>query len=831
MPAADRPVVQTRRPAAAAMFLLSASVIALELTLMRCLAVARWHHFAYLVISTALLGFGASGTLLGFVGERLRSRFSAWATGLALAYALSVTGALRVAESLPLDVRYVLYSGRHAALMLLHDLLLFVPFFLAAAAIGLALMHAGRRVHGVYAANLCGSGAGAAAAIGLMFAMRPERMVYPVAGLGVLSAMLWTLSSPGRRGPLLGAGVLVAGVLAAEGLLAPVELRIDEHKDLAALQRWEAQGGARRVLGRHGPRARLDVYDSPLLHHVMFAGLTATEPPPAQLALLADGHYLSTVLKIDSPADAGTLDHTPMSVPYRLTPGARVLLLGEAGGTNVWLARRFGASHVTVVQPNPQVVDVMLGPLRDAGGGVLAGPDVTVVCAGLRAFLEGTDERYDLIQIVSAEGPAVGATALRSLNEDFLLTVEGMAACLAQLTERGVLAVTRGVQAPPRDNVKLFATLRDALEQQGCVDPGRQLVQVRNLLAATTMAFARPVTACASLAAVARDLALDVEWTPCPGADYSRQVSEAEGPEGEPYSYFHHAAAEIVSPRREGFLRTWAYNVRPATDDSPYFYNFFRWRSLPEFRRAYGGHWVARTELGYVVLVFALAQAVVAGGVLLLLPLVWLGRRGGPGGGRAVTAGYFGLLGAAFMLLEMVCLLKLGRFLDEPIYAASVVLGSFLLFSGLGSATASRLVPDRRRAIGLAGFGIAALAVGYAVGLDELFRLGAGLPLAARLAAAVAAVAPAAFLMGWPFPGGLAELQDARPGLVPWAWGANGFASVAGAPLAVLLAVHLGFRAVFAAAALLYVVAAGVSRRLPAAEPSGGRSAAAAREL
>ncbi len=47
-----------------ALILLSAALIALQLILMQILSITQWYHFAYLVISTALLGFGASGTLL-----------------------------------------------------------------------------------------------------------------------------------------------------------------------------------------------------------------------------------------------------------------------------------------------------------------------------------------------------------------------------------------------------------------------------------------------------------------------------------------------------------------------------------------------------------------------------------------------------------------------------------------------------------------------------------------------------------------------------------------------------------------------------------------------
>ena len=44
--------------------LLSASLIAFQLALMQLISAVQWNHFAYMVISIALLGFGASGTLL-----------------------------------------------------------------------------------------------------------------------------------------------------------------------------------------------------------------------------------------------------------------------------------------------------------------------------------------------------------------------------------------------------------------------------------------------------------------------------------------------------------------------------------------------------------------------------------------------------------------------------------------------------------------------------------------------------------------------------------------------------------------------------------------------
>jgi hypothetical protein len=49
-------------PPLAAVGMLSAAVLAYEILLMRLFAIVHWHHFAFMMISIALLGYGASGT-------------------------------------------------------------------------------------------------------------------------------------------------------------------------------------------------------------------------------------------------------------------------------------------------------------------------------------------------------------------------------------------------------------------------------------------------------------------------------------------------------------------------------------------------------------------------------------------------------------------------------------------------------------------------------------------------------------------------------------------------------------------------------------------------
>jgi len=338
-----------------AVFLVSAAVIGLELALMRCLSVTTWHHFAYLVISTALLGFGASGTLLTLVGSILDRRFGLWCTALTLAFALSVPLCIRAAQALPLDPQYVLYSGRQAFVAVVYHLLILVPFLLGAMVIGLSLMHFKGRVHGIYGANLLGSGFGGLLMLLLMFLLSEVTLLAVVAGLGLIAAGLWALYRRSRLAHSTAAikkrtfvwpWLAIAGSAIVVVLLAavwPIELRIDPYKSLAVFRRYESQSDAEHLITRHSPRGRLDVYASPLFHDTLFAGFTAVSAPPSQLRLLVDGNAAGTIFNITSAEEAEILDHTPMSVPYRLIERPKVLLLGEAHSRRNYMFHYSGA--------------------------------------------------------------------------------------------------------------------------------------------------------------------------------------------------------------------------------------------------------------------------------------------------------------------------------------------------------------------------------------------------------------------------------------------------------------------------------------------------------
>ena len=78
----------------------------------------------------------------------------------------------------------------------------------------------------------------------------------------------------------------------------------------------------------------------------------------------------------------------------------------------------------------------------------------------------------------------------------------------------------------------------------------------------------------------------------------------------------------------------------------------------------------------------------------------------------------------------------------------------------------------------------------------------------ARIALAVALVAPAGVLMGMPLPAGVRLMAVHHSELVPWAWGMNGALSVIGATLAVFIAMNWGFSVTLLTGATAYLMAA-----------------------
>lgn len=795
------------RPPLLAIALVSAAALAYEILLMRLFAMALWHHFAYMIISLALLGYAAGGALVTAAQAAVQRHYPALFGAAAAAFGFAAIGCFALAQRLPFNPLELLWDARQPLYLAAVYLLLALPFLCAGACVCMSFTRWRGMPGRIYSADILGAGAGSLGVVALLFLLPPPRALALIGSLGALAAALaWWTSGTARRWPAAAPLALAA----LPWLLPPgwTEPAMSPYKELPQTL---LVPGTRIVAQRFSPLGAVSVVESRRtpLRHAPGLSLTATVEPPPQLGVFVDGEGLSALTRFDGRFEPlAHLDQASSALPYHLLQRPRVLVLGAGAGADVLQALYHGAAHIDAVELNPQVVDLVRRRFADYAGGLYSGGAaaraVHVHVAEARGFVAAGSDRYDLIQVALLDSFSASSAGLYALSENYLYTVEALQDMLRRLAPGGLLAITRWVKLPPRDAIKLFGAAVEALRRSGVADPAAQLVLVRNWQTSTLLVRhgAFDAAQIAAIKAFCDARAFDVDFHPGIPREQANRHNVMPRPD------LLDAATALLGPGREAFLRDYKFQIAPATDDRPHFFHFFKWRALPELLALKEQGGLPLLEWGYPVLVATLAQAVLASVLLIAAPAAWAVRGGGP---KRHVLIYFGAIGFAFMFVEIAFIQKFVLFLSHPLYAVAVVLFAFLLFAGIGSAVSRRLgsaVAARRAP--LAGVALAiALAAALALALlPWLTGHAMGLPDAARIAIAAALIAPLAFFMGLPFPLGLARLEATAPRLVPWAWAVNGCASVTGAVLASLLAIHLGFTAVVALALALYALAA-----------------------
>lgn len=786
-----------------ALFLISATGIAYQISLMRIWSIGQWHHFAYMMISIAMLGYGAGGTLLTLIRDRLHQKEREVFFLSLLALIASMPLCYKVAQAIPFETFHLVTQGDQWGPLAALYLTLAVPFFLASISVTLAFFMCPRRIGRVYFVDLLGSGVGAMGVIGALFVWSPEYLPYllpiPLAALAV--AMAFELSRRIRAVALIGL-VGVGGFVSANGV-EPV--RISPYKVLSYTLQFP---DAEVVAQANSPLARVELVRSTMIRETPGQlgnyPFSRLGPLPEQAGLFFDGGAVSVVNAFDGdPQRLAFLDYVTPALAYRVVDSPEVLVIGAGGGTDVLMALYHGARHVTAVEVDPSVFPLIRQELADFSGNWLERDDVTPVIAEGRGYFKRQGGSYDVIQIALLDAFAAAASGVFALSESYLYTREAIVQYASHLNESGVLAITRWLKTPPRDAIKMFATLVEGAEALGIENPGDHLAVIRSWNAATLL-FSRSPWTTEQLQAI-RDFSesrgFDIDWLPGLSAEDVNRFTILESP------VYYEAALAILSPERQRFYDEYLFDVRPATDDRPYFFQFFKWNTLPVLIRDMGFEWLPFIEWGYVALWATIVQGFVASIVLILLPLVVLSKRAETTGKRRWVIAYFTALGLAFMFVEIAFIQRFMLFLNYPVYAVAVVLAAFLVFSGIGSFFADRWAGSRARLMAFAVGWIAVLSLGYVVGLPFLFEYGGGWSDAVRIPLSILLIAPLAFAMGIPFPCGLQHLSNRYPAMVPWAWGINGFSSVMGASLATLIAIHGGFRFLIGLAVLIYLLA------------------------
>jgi hypothetical protein len=681
------------------------------------------------------------------------------------------------------------------------------PFVIAGTLTGWALTGSLGSVNLVYACSLLGASLGVVGALLFLSQDPPNQLIIPLSLLVTVSCVPLISRTQGLNRLCYSVAVMVVVLFTSMKLTtgdALFPFNVDEYKYLAHVNRLTAQEAAERSALFDGLRGRVELYSSPHFHSIL--SFTSTQSLPFMDIVLKDGVHVGTIPIISRRVQASFLNDTLFALPYRLIKPRRVLILGESGTLHVWSSLLHRPDAIVLVQSDENVIKAIKNhpsrPLED--------PTISIHVGDSRSFLETTKTKFDIIQLAEIEGFAAGSSGIGGLRENYLATVEGFGKCLDALTSEGLVCSVRGIQDPPRDNIKILGTWFKALEDRESRKPADHILMARDELSCVVMCAKSPVRGDIGqeFISACRENSWDAEWGPGIKSKDTNQVHKISGPEGSANSWYNEFLARLNMGQNQVFYENWMYEVRPATDDKPFYFDFFRFRSVSELKSLFGPLWPTRSEMGFLVLLVCLALTTAVAGMLIPLALFFISRSGAKiGRGPFLwSASYFASIGAGFMLVEMTLIQMFTRLFGDPVLATGAVLGGILFFSGLGSS----IQPFLTQRLGKEGmFSISIVTASLIMAVYLLLNLYSpkawDLDNVGKIAMALTIMAPLGLFMGSPFPWGLSAVNAKAKELAPLCWAVNCFASVVASPLAIIIAMSLGYRILWVLCSVTYI--------------------------
>jgi spermidine synthase len=761
-----RPGASDSRRLYAGIFLLSMAVLLLELVSTRIFSVLMYYHFAFLVVSLALLGAGFGALIFQFL-QGLSAHITSLSFRIsALLFPLAVLLDLWLLPRLQVGVQFD--AGTVKQLVALYFCWV-TPFLCAGYCLAYLFRIRSENISRLYFWDLFGASVGCVMLVPVLNTLGGAGGMALVVLVGWLAAVF--LLEPRQPGawialalPLVPLLILVRGAAFSDWF--PLQPAKGEENVSPDFVRWNSLS---RVTVRQLEEGSA---------HVEIDADASTEIP-----------------RLDRDSDGGEdLRTTIAALPYILNPNGDVLIIGPGGGTDVLRALHFGARSVTGVEVNPIIAEeIMQRRYLDFSGHLYRRPRVNIVVDEGRSFIRGSRRQFDVIQATLVDTWAATAAGAFSLTENNLYTVEAFKEYLDHLSPQGALAMTRWELQPPQQTLRLVSLARAALQELGTANAHRHLFIVRE---------APDSDRVMATFLLSRSALTDEQISRLEAQALANNWRILYSPRHSPRNVYTDLAE---TPDPAGYWKRYGLDISPPRDVRPFFFNSVRWDRVWDTRSM--SFEASKTNLGILVLEILLFLTVLLSILFLLIPLPFIRKAAAmESRGSLRPLFYFFAIGLGFIAVEIGLIQRFILFLGHPVYAVSVILFCLLLFSSAGSfwsGGAERSARSSRRTT----LAIAVLVLALIAVLPRLIYGAIQLPLWSRILLVLLVLFPPAFLMGKPMPLGLKLLRKHRPHLIPWAWAVNGAASVVGSVVAVVLAMTVGFNGVFIAAAACYVVA------------------------
>jgi hypothetical protein len=784
-------------------FLVSFAVLLFQITTTKVIEYSLWANYAFLIISTAMFGIGLSGVAMTRWPGILKLDTGLFFACNALCCGVTVWLAFLGMNAIPLHLPGAPNGwGAELGNLGLLFLVLSLPYLFFGFIISGLFEKKGRRAGIYYFADLVGAGLGCLALMALIKYLAPQGLVMLSVVLAVTATPLFFSASRFAANKFaLGTAWAVALVAIAGGVYLVPTVQNDIPITVHVGKRTYKQDleAGRIEATSWSPLSRVDV---------------AEMTDWAKRVWIAGGVNESSIIKFDGDFETlrarrpDTLKAAQKVINYQAYPhffkkDHTVCMIGTSGGADSLYALSLGARHVVGVEMDPGVAAMVTRRYHEYAGGLFTdGKYSELVVDEGRSYLRRTDRKFDVIQQVNNFTPIAFMNGALNLSETYLLTVESFKDFYDHLNDDGILSISR------YGSYKLLANGVEMFRRMG-VKPEEY---AKHFMIVEGPQWVIPTMLMKKSAFTREEVTAFRDWFYALGK--RRQILYA--PYIDTPDNFYSRIATLPDP--DGMYRLGAFDLSPATDNKPFF-NHVKILGLkdvdrnavpylPEELKHIEAYNILKNRLppGDIPVLAVLGIAFVLASVFFGLPML-TGRelRSSLKTERRALA-YFACLGMGFIFVEVCLIQRFVLFLGQPVYSISIVLCALLVSAGVGSLLSEKIQAVRGNIIAL----LLVLASAVLVMHFTIPLLSEGFiqyPLLVRMAIALAFISACGLLMGMPMPLAIRYLKEQGRPIIAWGWAINGYFSVIGSALTILVAVNFGFGAVFYFAALCYAVA------------------------
>jgi len=787
----------------AGIFFISGATLCFEIVLIRYFSVSQQYHFAFLVVSIAFLGYGASGTFLSLFSKIFSVDRDAFLSLSAFLFALFIFLSYLICNTLSFDFIRLAWDTSRFFLIPVYFMVLSIPFLFSGLILSFAATREAERIDKIYFFDLLGAGSGTLLVL-IVFLPKGDKAVIPILSLLGLSAAL-VFAAKKNFWIKTALSIAIAGILILSAF--PPSFLGFSMSSFKALPIALHYPEARLISTRWNAISRVDIIDSPAVRFAPGLSLLHQKELAPQLGLSVDGDDLAAVTAsgTPNPSSLDFLSALPSSAVYSFCTNPEVLIIEPKGNLDVLAADRNGA-WIKVVENNPLLLDIKKKELGAFSGNLYQKPNIEAVISHGRSAVRKDEDSYDLIVLPLTDVMGSTATGFSGFGEDYLLTTDSFIDILNRLKPEGYVSQSLYLLPPPRRELRVIATWIEALEETG-KDPRHHILSIRSWGTLSCFVKKGPVSKqdVERLKAHCEKYMFDLVYYPGIRPEEANRFNKFETP------LYYDFTKKLLSPEaRKRFYDDYLFSIRPVPDDRPFFHNYFKIDRIGTTLKAFGQKWFPLLQ-GEFLVPLILLQAVGIAFVLILLPLAAFRRRVRPGPiSFPKIFGYFGLIGMAFMFVEIILIQKIILYLGHPLLSFSAILFTLLASSGLGSLFSRKIIPLyhlHRLRLSILLLSISIVTLLFL--LPPITKASIHLAIGWKLAITVSVLFPSGFLMGFPFPSGIRLLKKTSAGLIPWAWAVNAFSSVISSVAALLIAFYAGYNAV------LFIAAGGYLLTLP----------------